>query len=51
VWVREGEKTMSARVKEALTDFNTAGQLWTRSRARGRGMVFLGRIDRFFTLL
>ncbi|KAF2405235.1 fructose-bisphosphate aldolase, class II [Trichodelitschia bisporula] len=27
VWVREGEKTMSARVKEALTDFNTAGQL------------------------
>jgi len=27
VWVREGEKTMSARVKEALSDFNTAGQL------------------------
>ncbi|KAG0131173.1 hypothetical protein HOY82DRAFT_485632, partial [Tuber indicum] len=27
VWVREGEKTMSARVKEALTDFNTANQL------------------------
>ncbi|OJJ51549.1 hypothetical protein ASPZODRAFT_56801 [Penicilliopsis zonata CBS 506.65] len=27
VWVREGEKTMSARVKEALEDFNTAGQL------------------------
>lgn len=27
VWVREGEKTMSARVKEGLTDFNTAGQL------------------------
>jgi len=27
VWVREGEKTMSARIKEALTDFNTAGQL------------------------
>ncbi|KAL9124415.1 MAG: hypothetical protein Q9217_006250 [Psora testacea] len=27
VWVREGEKTMSARVKEALQDFNTAGQL------------------------
>ena len=27
VWVREGEKTMSARVKEALTDFNAAGQL------------------------
>jgi len=27
VWVREGEKTMSARVKEALSDFNTANQL------------------------
>lgn len=27
VWVREGEKTMSARVAEALVDFNTAGQL------------------------
>jgi fructose-bisphosphate aldolase, class II len=27
VWVREGEKTMSARVQEALADFNTAGQL------------------------
>ncbi|RPB08002.1 putative fructose-bisphosphate aldolase 1 [Morchella conica CCBAS932] len=27
VWVREGEKTMTARVKEALTDFNTANQL------------------------
>lgn len=27
VWVREGEKTMSLRVKEALADFNTAGQL------------------------
>jgi fructose-bisphosphate aldolase class II len=27
VWVREGEKTMSARVKEGLTDFNTANQL------------------------
>ncbi|VVT46324.1 uncharacterized protein SAPINGB_P001157 [Magnusiomyces paraingens] len=27
VWVREGEKTMSARVKEALEFFNTAGQL------------------------
>ena len=27
VWVHEGEKTMSARVKEALSDFNTAGQL------------------------
>jgi len=27
VWVREGEKTMSARIKEALEDFNTAGQL------------------------
>lgn len=27
VWVREGEKTMSARVAEALADFNTAGQL------------------------
>jgi fructose-bisphosphate aldolase, class II len=27
VWVREGEKTMSARVTEALKDFNTADQL------------------------
>ncbi|KAI4210099.1 MAG: hypothetical protein LQ351_007001 [Letrouitia transgressa] len=27
VWVREGEKTMTARVKEALKDFNTANQL------------------------
>ena len=27
VWVREGEKTMSERVQEGLTDFNTAGQL------------------------
>jgi len=27
VWVREGEKTMSARVAEGLKDFNTAGQL------------------------
>lgn len=27
VWVREGEKTMSARVAEALKDFNTANQL------------------------
>jgi len=27
VWVREGEKTMSTRVQEGLTDFNTAGQL------------------------
>lgn len=27
VWVREGEKTMSARVQEALVDFNTADQL------------------------
>ncbi|KHN98618.1 fructose-bisphosphate aldolase, class II [Metarhizium album ARSEF 1941] len=27
VWVREGEKTMSARVAEALKDFNCAGQL------------------------
>lgn len=27
VWVREGEKTMTARTKEALKDFNTAGQL------------------------
>jgi fructose-bisphosphate aldolase class II len=26
VWVREGEKTMSKRVKEALDDFNTAGK-------------------------
>lgn len=26
VWVREGEKTMSARVAEGLTDFNAAGQ-------------------------
>lgn len=27
VWVREGEKTMSTRVKEALDDFNAANQL------------------------
>jgi fructose-bisphosphate aldolase class II len=27
VWVREGEKTMTTRVKEALVDFNTAGQV------------------------
>ncbi|KAI9815258.1 MAG: Fructose-bisphosphate aldolase 1 [Pycnora praestabilis] len=27
IWVREGEKTMSARVAEGLVDFNTAGQL------------------------
>ena len=27
VWVREGEKTMKARVTEALEFFNTAGQL------------------------
>lgn len=27
VWVREGEKTMAARVTEGLKDFNTAGQL------------------------
>lgn len=27
VWVREGEKTMSKRIKEALEFFNTAGQL------------------------
>ena len=27
VWVREGEKTMTARVTEGLKDFNTAGQL------------------------
>jgi len=27
VWVREGEKTMSARVAEGLVDFNTANQL------------------------
>jgi fructose-bisphosphate aldolase class II len=27
VWVREGEKTMSARVTEGLKDFNTANQL------------------------
>ncbi|KAK8220139.1 Fructose-bisphosphate aldolase 1 [Zalaria obscura] len=27
VWVREGEKTMTARVKIALEDFNTANQL------------------------
>ncbi|KAF2097572.1 fructose-bisphosphate aldolase 1 [Rhizodiscina lignyota] len=27
VWVREGEKTMSARIQEALVDFNTANQL------------------------
>jgi fructose-bisphosphate aldolase, class II len=27
VWVREGEKTMTARVATGLEDFNTAGQL------------------------
>ncbi|CAI6339969.1 unnamed protein product [Periconia digitata] len=27
VWVREGEKTMSARIKTALQDFHTAGQV------------------------
>ncbi|KAH9886862.1 hypothetical protein F4778DRAFT_442963 [Xylariomycetidae sp. FL2044] len=27
VWVREGEKTMTKRVTEALKDFNTAGQV------------------------
>lgn len=27
VWVREGEKTMSQRVVEALEDFNTKGQV------------------------
>ena len=27
VWVREAEKTMTVRVKEALSDFNTAGQV------------------------
>jgi fructose/tagatose bisphosphate aldolase len=27
VWVREGEKTMSKRVAEALKEFNAAGQL------------------------
>jgi fructose-bisphosphate aldolase class II len=27
VWIREGEKTMSKRVQEALEDFNTAGKL------------------------
>jgi len=27
VWVREGEKTMTTKVKQALDDFNTAGQL------------------------
>lgn len=27
VWVREGEKTMTKRVAEALTDFNAANQL------------------------
>ena len=26
VWVREGEKTMTVRVSEALVDFNAAGQ-------------------------
>lgn len=26
VWVREGEKTTSTWVKEALEDFNAAGQ-------------------------
>jgi len=27
VWVREGEKTMTARIKIALDDFNTASKL------------------------
>ncbi len=27
VWVREGELTMESRIKEALTDFNTANQI------------------------
>jgi fructose-bisphosphate aldolase class II len=27
VWVREGEKTMTKRIAEALKDFNAAGQL------------------------
>lgn len=27
VWLREGEKTMSARVKEAIADFSCAGQI------------------------
>ncbi|KAK9446589.1 uncharacterized protein V1518DRAFT_423523 [Limtongia smithiae] len=27
VWVREGEKTMTARVKQALVDFNSAGSI------------------------
>jgi len=27
VWVREGEKTLSQRLREALDDFNTKGQL------------------------
>ena len=27
VWVRAGEQTMSERVKEALQDFNAAGQV------------------------
>ena len=27
VWLREGEKTMSTRVAEALDDFNAAGKL------------------------
>lgn len=27
VWVREGEKTMASRLKQALIDFNTANQL------------------------
>ncbi|KAG5296715.1 fructose 1,6-biphosphate aldolase [Histoplasma ohiense] len=27
VWIREGEKAMSARVQEGLDDFNTSGQL------------------------
>ena len=27
VWVREGEKTMTQRVAEALEDFNTKGQV------------------------
>lgn len=27
VWIREGEKAMSARVQEGLDDFNTSNQL------------------------
>ena len=27
VWVREGEKTMSVRLAEALVDFNTADKI------------------------